>query len=123
MSTQATTIELLEARYAVSNLGEIPSPSLLIFRELMEQNLDWMVRIAGGPDALRPHVKTHKTREIVRIWLERGVTRHKCATIAEAEMLAEENVHDIFIAYQMVGPNIQRLLRLVDTFSGTRFAT
>ena len=38
--------------------------------------------------ALRPHVKTHKTPQIVAMQVRRGITRCKCATIAEAEMSA-----------------------------------
>ena len=30
--------------------------------------------------------------------------KHKCATLAEAEMLAAAGVSDITIAYQLVGP-------------------
>ncbi len=78
--------------------------------------------MAGGPDRLRPHVKTHKTREIVRLQLDAGITKHKCATLAEAEMLAGCNAPDVLLAYPMVGPNCGRLARLVAKYPGTRFA-
>ena len=68
-----------------------------------------MVELAGGPARLRPHVKTHKTREIARMQLDAGVTKHKCATIAEAELLADVGVPDVLIAYPLVGPNLRRL--------------
>src|SRR5262249_24554365 len=64
----------------------------------------------------RPHVKTHKTREIVRMQLDAGVTKHKCATIAEAEMLAGLGVPDVLLAYPIVGPNCPRLARLVQKY-------
>ena len=67
-----------------------------------------MIDIAGGPQRLRPHVKTHKTREIARLELDAGITRHKCATIAEAEMLASCGVPDVLLAYNLVGPNCGR---------------
>ena len=47
-----------------------------------------------------------------------GITRHKCATIAEAEMLADVGVEDVLLAYQMVGPNLVRLVKLIDKFPG-----
>src|SRR5205823_952765 len=60
-------------------------------------------------------------REIVGLALEAGITRHKCATLAEAEMLAGCGVPDVFIAYPMVGPNQERLARLARKFPRCRF--
>jgi D-serine deaminase-like pyridoxal phosphate-dependent protein len=55
--------------------------------------------------------------------MDRGIQKFKCATIAEAEMLAQCNVPDVLLAYQPVGPKISRLLTLVQTFSHTQFST
>ena len=109
--------------YRIENADSIFSPGLLIFSDLVKQNLDEMIRIAGGPERLRPHCKTHKTKEVAKIALQFGVTRHKCATIAEAEMLAGAGVRDILIAYQLVGPNLQRVVRLAEKFPNVQFAT
>jgi len=109
-------------KYSIQNTDDIMSPGLVVFRDLVEHNLKEMVRIAGSPDRLRPHCKTHKTREIVQMQMALGVTRHKCATLREAQMLAELGVKDILIAYQLVGPNISRLIQLIDQFPGVRFA-
>lgn len=108
--------------YLIKDASEIFSPGLVIFREPLEHNLAEMVRVAGGPERLRPHCKTHKTREIIEMQMKLGITRHKCATIAEAEMLGEVGAEDVLLAYQMVGPNISRLVKLVDKFPRTKFA-
>jgi D-serine deaminase-like pyridoxal phosphate-dependent protein len=110
------------ANYFIDNTSDILSPGLVIFRDLVENNLDEMVRIAGLPARLRPHCKTHKMREIVQMQLDRGITRHKCATIAEAEMLAEAGVKDIFLAYNPVGPNIRRVAQFVERYADVKFA-
>ena len=110
------------AAYLINDASEIYTPGLVIFRELLEHNLAEMVRVAGGPERLCPHCKTHKTREIIEMQTNLGVTRHKCATIAEAEMLADVGVENVLLAYQMVGPNISRLVQLIDKFPRTRFA-
>ena len=47
-----------------------------------------MIEIAGGAQRLRPHVKTHKLGPLVKRQIELGITKYKCATIAEAEMCA-----------------------------------
>ena len=78
--------------------------------------------MAGGPERLRPHVKTHKTREIVQLELDAGITKHKCATLAEAEMLAQAAVPDVLLAYPMVGPNCGRLGRLLQAYPACRFS-
>lgn len=97
----------------VENSSEIFSPGLVIFRELLEQNLAEIVRVARDPARLRPHCKTHKMPEITRLELARGITKHKCATLAEAEMLAQAGARDIFLAYNLVGPNIGRAVALM----------
>ncbi len=112
----------MDPRYAIADASNIFSPSLVIFRDLVEQNLAEMIRIAGSPARLRPHCKTHKMRQIVELQLAAGITRYKCATVAEAEMLAQAGVKDIFLAYNPVGPNIGRVVQLAQKFPGVRLS-
>jgi D-threonine aldolase len=107
--------------YNIKDTSSIISPGLIVFRELLERNLDQMVEIAGDPGKLRPHCKTHKTREIVQLQLQRGIDKHKCATFAEAEMLAEVGVKNIFLAYSLVGPNIRRAVEFVARYPDIEF--
>ena len=109
--------------YALSDSATVFSPSLVFYPELIRRNIGRVVEMAGKPERLRPHVKTHKTREIARMLLDAGVTKHKCATIAEAEMLATIDVPDVMIAYPLVGPNLGRLVELIRKFPGTTFST
>ena len=109
--------------YSIHNADEIFSPGLLIFQDLVEHNLKAMIQMAGGPHRLCPHCKTHKTREIIRMEKEMGITSHKCATVAEAEMLATEGIPDVLLAYQMVGPNLKRMVELVTRFPNSQFTT
>lgn len=116
-------INMLTAKqYEILDPQAIFSPGLVIFREMLVHNLAEMIRLAGGAERLRPHCKTHKTREVIQMEIEAGINRHKCATIAEAEMLADVGAEDVLLAYQMVGPNIDRLIRLLDKFPETKFA-
>src|SRR5262245_30168846 len=113
----------MDAKYLVKDPSTIFSPALLFYKDIIRHNIRRMIERAGGPARLRPHVKTHKTREIVRMQLEAGVTKHKCATIAEAEMLCALGVPDVLLAYPIVGPNCQRLAKLVRRFPGTTLST
>jgi len=108
--------------YELENAAEVPSPSLLVYPERVRENLVRMCEIAGDPARLRPHVKTHKLAPIVTMSLELGITRFKCATLAEAEMLAKAGAPDVLLAYQPVGPNVARLVHLSSAFADTRFS-
>lgn len=104
-------------------LQDLPSPSLLFFIEEIEHNLDTCLKwVQNKADRLRLHVKTHKCPDIIKIQLEKGLKKHKAATIAECEMLAQCGVEDVFLAYPTVGPNIPRLQQLIRTYPKTRFS-
>jgi D-serine deaminase-like pyridoxal phosphate-dependent protein len=112
----------MNSRYVIADPSQVFSPALLFYKELIVENIKEAIRLAGSPARLRPHVKTHKTREIIQLELAHGITKHKCATLAEAEMLASCGVRDVFLAYNMVGPNCERLARLVGNFPECRFS-
>jgi len=108
--------------YHITHPDRILSPSLVVFRDLVAANIDRMIEIAGGTARLRPHCKTHKMPAVVAMQLERGITKQKAATIAEAEMLAQVGVPDVFLGYNLVGPNVARMVELVQTYPNTKFA-
>jgi len=112
----------MNPQYAIQDTSRIYSPALVFYKDLIRRNIARVLEMAGGPARLRPHVKTHKTREIVRLELHAGITKQKCATIAEAEMVASCGVKDVLIAYPMVGPNIGRLVQLLRAYPDCRFA-
>lgn len=107
--------------YPIDHPEGLLSPSLLIFPEKVRRNLRKMIEMAGRPNRLRPHVKTHKMADLARMVEEHGIHKHKCATIAEAEMLARAGATDVLIGYPPVGPNVARVARLVEAFPETIF--
>src|SRR5436309_13767102 len=108
--------------FQVANTADIPSPALLVYSDRIQENNRRMIRIAGGVKTLRPHMKTHKMPEVIRMQVEQGITRFKCATIAEAEMTAAAGAEDVLLAYQPVGPNVDRFLELAARFPSVRFS-
>ena len=116
-------LSAMNPTYTLAALEEVFSPSLVFYPELIRRNIARVLEMAGDPARLRPHVKTHKTREIAQLLLDAGVRKHKCATIAEAEMLATLGAPDVLIAYPLVGPNVKRLAELIGQFPGTKFST
>ena len=109
--------------WRVENIHEVDSPALLIYPERAGQNLDRMIEIAGGVERLRPHVKTHKLPPLVLMHVDRGITRFKCATIPEAEIVAESGATDILLAHQLVGPKASRFAALAAAYQRVRFST
>jgi len=108
--------------YCLADEADIPSPALVFYPEFIRRNVARVVEMAGDPARLRPHVKTHKTRELARLQLDAGVTKHKCATIAEAEVLASAGAPDVLLAYPVIGPTAARLAKLAALFPGTQFS-
>jgi D-threonine aldolase len=109
--------------FHISNADDVPSPALLLYHERIDENIAKIIHIAGGVERLRPHIKTHKLPDLIQKQIALGIHKFKCATIAEAEMVATCGARDVFLAYQPVGPNIQRLCTLIKQFPHTRFST
>jgi len=109
--------------YELNHPEEIDSPALLIYKDRVASNIKTMIQIAGVPKRLVPHVKTHKIAEIVKMQLEAGISQFKCATIAEAEMLADAGVKSVLVAYQLNFSKAKRFLSLIKRYSQIEFAS
>lgn len=109
--------------YAVAEAESIDSPALLFYPDRIEENLRRIARYAGSADRVRLHVKTHKTTEVVALQHAAGFTKFKCATPAEAEMVARADGRDILLAMPPVGPKLARIAALVREFPEVRFST
>jgi len=109
--------------FEIENDDQILSPALLFYPERIQKNIQSMIETAGSADRLRPHVKTYKCREIVKMQMDAGITRFKCSTLAEAAMLGRCKAPDVLIAYPLSGPNQNGYLRLIKQFPDTSFST
>ena len=107
--------------YNIENIAEIDSPALVIYSDRIFANIQEMIRVVGDVSKLQPHVKTYKMAEVVEMQMKQGISKFKCATIAEGEMLGTLGVEKVLLAYQPVGPKMKRLLQLTQKFSYTRF--
>jgi D-serine deaminase-like pyridoxal phosphate-dependent protein len=116
------TIAQSEQWYDVRNVADVCSPSLLIYRERLEENIRRMIAIAGDVERLRPHVKTHKMPEIIKLQMKYGINKFKCATISETEMVAGCGAADILLAMQPVGPNLARFFKIKQVFKNSKIS-
>jgi len=112
-----------EKWYELKEIKNVVSPSLLVYPDRIEKNIELMLSMVGESSSLRPHIKTHKTAEIIKMQMGQGINKFKCATIAEAELLAQCNAQDILLAMQIVGANIRRFLSLIKKYPDSKFST
>lgn len=108
--------------YRIQNEQHIDTPTVLVYPERVRENLRILRTFVPEAARLRPHVKTNKIPEVVQMMMDSGIGQFKCATIAEAEMLGAIAAPDVLLAYQPVGPKINRLLDTVAQYPATRFA-
>jgi D-serine deaminase-like pyridoxal phosphate-dependent protein len=113
---------MTEPWYLVDDINEIDSPAILIYKDRVQHNIALAIQLVGDAGRLRPHVKTHKSAEVTKLMLEAGISKFKCATIAEAEMLAQCGAPDVLLAYQPAGPKIRRFLKLMQQYRSVHFS-
>lgn len=107
--------------FEIKNIDAVDSPALIIYKDRVQKNIQSLIQMKNVAH-LRPHVKTNKIAEVCRMMLDAGITKFKCATIAEAEMLAMINAPDVLVAYQPTSTKAKRLLQLVKNYSPTHFS-
>lgn len=107
--------------YRLSHPENIASPALIYYKEIIERNVQSILAMAGGPQRLWPHVKSHKSADMVRMLMDKGIRRFKCATIAEGEMVGQVGAEQAIVSYPLVGPNIARFVKLAMAFPKTEF--
>ncbi len=107
--------------YDIRGAQAIPSPALIYYRDIIRANTLRTIEIAGSAERLWPHIKTHKMGAMLDMQLDLGITRFKCATIAELILAAERGAGHALLAYPLVGPNIERFLDAAARFPQTVF--
>ncbi|MES2648506.1 MAG: D-TA family PLP-dependent enzyme [Bacteroidota bacterium] len=108
--------------FTINNLESVDSPALVVYKSRVQENIRHLLDMVPNVSVLRPHIKTNKMAEVCQLMMKAGIQKFKCATIAEAEMLGMIQAPDVLIAYQPVGPKINRFLQLVQTYPATTFS-
>lgn len=95
---------------------EARTPRLILDASRLEENVAAMAAAArSAGTALRPHVKTHKCAEIMRMQLAAGARGITVATVREAEAMVAAGADDVLIAYPPVGDwRLAAIARLAD---------
>lgn len=96
------------------DLATVETPVGLVDLDTARANAERVVTYATEHGlAWRPHVKTHKSREVAALQLEAGATGLTVATLREAEVMAPL-ADDLLLAYPPVGEaKLRRLVSLL----------
>lgn len=109
--------------FTINDLEKIDSPALVIFPERVKANIQLAISMVGDINRLRPHIKTNKSSAPVKLMITAGISKFKCATIAEAELLGQCNAKDVVLAYQPTGPKLQRFIKVIQQYPTTDYST
>jgi D-serine deaminase-like pyridoxal phosphate-dependent protein len=115
-------LKLEKMWYKIENDESVFTPAVLVYPERIKENIRRMIKLAGNSSRLRPHVKTHKMGEVVKLQAEQGITKYKCATLTELEMTAKNGGKDILLSYPLLGPDIQAYINLINEFPEVNFS-
>lgn len=110
------------ASYRVEGVERLRTPALLIYPEIVDENIRTTLAIVdGNPDRWRPHVKTVKMAYIIRRMVEKhGIRQVKCATTLELSTSLEAGVTDALLAYPVVGANAERVKEIAAAYPNAK---
>jgi D-serine deaminase-like pyridoxal phosphate-dependent protein len=116
-----STLESLRERWRelyANQIGrardEVTTPALLLDLDVARRNIAIMAeRFRELPAELRPHIKVHKSPELSLLQAEAGAIGVACATVWEAQVMAEAGIDDVLVANQVIHPDkVARLAEL-----------
>lgn len=108
--------------YKLTDIEEIDTPALVIFKERVIANIQTAISMVNDISRLRPHIKTNKSPDAVKLMIKFGISKFKCATIAEAEMAGMCLAKDVVLAYQPLGPKLQRFIQVIKKYPDTLYS-
>jgi D-serine deaminase-like pyridoxal phosphate-dependent protein len=108
--------------FTINDPGTLDSPAMVIYPERVKANIQLAISMVGDVNRLRPHIKTNKSSGAIRLMSEAGISKFKCATIAEAELLGQCGAKDVLLAYQPFGPKLHRFIRVINQYPSTNYS-
>jgi D-serine deaminase-like pyridoxal phosphate-dependent protein len=80
----------------------LETPAMLLFQDMMDDNIRSVCDIVGGGENLIAHIKTHKSEAVARKQVELGIDGFKCATLKELEMVLQAGARKAILSYPQV---------------------
>jgi D-serine deaminase-like pyridoxal phosphate-dependent protein len=111
------------AGYEFRELSELRTPALIIYPDIVRDNVTTTIRLLGDADRWRVHVKTIKLAAIMRQIVSQGVRHLKCATTLELSTACASTAPDVLLAHHVVGPTVSRVLEIADGHQNVKVST
>ncbi|MBL4678846.1 MAG: D-TA family PLP-dependent enzyme [Mucilaginibacter sp.] len=108
--------------YIINNVDELDTPALVVYPDRVKYNIDLLKSMVDDHARLRPHAKSHKSVDAALFMIQNGISKFKCATIAEAEMLGIAGAADVLLAYQPAGPKLKRFIDVIQSYPDTAYS-
>jgi D-threonine aldolase len=112
----------MKSWFTINDTSTLDSPALVIYPERVKANIQLAISMAGDINRLRPHIKTNKSSGAINLMIAAGISKFKCATIAEAELLGQCGSGDVLLAYQPSGPKLQRFISVIKKYPSTSYS-
>ncbi|MDB5880850.1 MAG: hypothetical protein JWP43_728 [Ramlibacter sp.] len=102
------------ARLVGQSVDAIDTPALVVDLDAMSRNIARMADFARKHSVLwRPHAKMHKSVALAKLQMQAGAVGICVQKTAEAEIMAEGGIHNIYISNEVVaGPKLARVAAL-----------
>jgi len=108
-----------DAAFRVAEAARLLTPALLIDRGRVQHNITTTLRLLGGDaNRWRPHVKTAKLGYIMRMLVDAGIAKVKCATTLELTVACQAGARDVLVAYPLIGANAARVREIAEQNPG-----
>ncbi len=92
---------------------ELSTPALMVDLDAFEANLAKMAELIGRAGRkVRPHAKAHKSSHVGKLQLDAGAVGLCCATVREAEVLADAGLPGLLVTTPVVTPSMAARLAL-----------
>ena len=93
------------------HLNNLSTPAVVVDLTVAENNIREMASRAEKYGINhRPHIKTHRSGFFAKLQLENGCCGVTAAKLGEAEVMADNGINDIFVAYPLIGEDKLRRL-------------
>src|SRR5580698_9422217 len=109
--------------YEITSVGDVMTPALAIYLDIVESNIERTVDLLGGdPERWRPHVKTAKLAAVMERLVAHGVGNFKCAATFELLTVCEAGARDVVVAYPCLGARARRVQQIASQFPDVRIS-
>ncbi len=116
MKSRIVTVGLRPGYYSGMKLSDLDTPCLVLDRTRLRRNIEAMNdRMEVHGVAFRPHVKTAKCLEVVRMIRAGKTGPITVSTLLEAEYFCADGFDDILYAVSIVPAKLPRVKKLLDS--------